>query len=81
MQNIEKMEKVTETQARPPTWSPHPSEWSNEDGDENDKDDQARAPIAKPILQGPNPVLHLAPNPVQLTESSDFWIRKYCSPC
>ena len=50
-----KMDKVTETQARPPTWNPLPSDWSYEDDDENDKDDQARALIAKPILQDPQP--------------------------
>ena len=50
-----KMNMVTETQARPPTWNPIPSDWSNEDDDENYKDDQARAPIAKPILQDPQP--------------------------
>ena len=62
-----KTDAVTETQARPPTWNPIPSDWSNEDDyDENDKDDQARAPIAKPILQDPNPALHLAHTPVQL---------------
>ena len=49
-----KMDIATETQARPPTWNPLPSNWSNED-DENDKDDQARAPIAKPIPQDPQP--------------------------
>ena len=50
-----KMDKVTETQARPPTWNPLPLDWSDEDDDENNKDDQARAPIAKPILQDPQP--------------------------
>ena len=49
-----RMDKVTETQARPPTWNPIPSVWSD-DEDENDKDDQARTPIAKPILQDPQP--------------------------
>ena len=48
-------DKVTETQGRPPTWNPLPSDWGNEDDDENDKDDQARAPIAKPIPQDPQP--------------------------
>ena len=47
-------DKVTETQARPPAWIPIPSDWSD-DEDENDKDDQARAPIAKPILLDPQP--------------------------
>ena len=50
-----RMDKVMETQARPPTWNPIPSDWSDEDDDENDKHDQARAPIAKPILQDPQP--------------------------
>ena len=49
-----KMDNVTETQARPQTWNPIPSDWSD-DEDENDKDDQARASIAKPILQDPQP--------------------------
>ena len=49
-----KMDKVTETQARLPAWNPIPSDWSD-DEDESDKDDQARAPIAKPILQDPKP--------------------------
>ena len=34
--------------------NPIPSEWNN-DEDEDDKDDQARAAIAKPILQNPQP--------------------------
>ena len=46
---------VTETQVRLPTWNPLPSDCSNEDDDENDKDGQARAPIAKTILQDPQP--------------------------
>ena len=50
-----KMDRVTETQARHPTWNALHSDWSDEDDDENDKDDQARAPIAKPILQDPQP--------------------------
>ena len=33
-----RMDKVTETQARPPAWNPIPSNWSD-DEDENDKDD------------------------------------------
>ena len=49
-----KMDKVTETQARPPAWNPISSDWSD-DEDENDKDGQARAPITKPILQDPQP--------------------------
>ena len=48
-----KMDNVTETQARPPRWNPLPSDWSNDE--EDDKDDQARAPIAKPIMQDPQP--------------------------
>ena len=48
-----KTDNVTETQARPPTWNPLLSDWSDEDDDENDKDDQARGPIAKPTLQDP----------------------------
>ena len=34
-----RMDKVTEMQARAPTWNPIPSDWSDEDDDENDKDD------------------------------------------
>ena len=49
-----RIDKVTETQARPPTWNPIPSDWSDDEG-EDDKDDQGRAPIAKPILQDPEP--------------------------
>ena len=49
-----KTDKVTEIQARPPAWNPIPSDW-RDDEDENDKDDQARAPLAKPILQDPQP--------------------------
>ena len=49
------MNMVTETQARPPTWNPIPSDWSDEDDDENDKGDQARAPITKPIPQDHKP--------------------------
>ena len=60
-----KTDKVTETQARPPAWNPIPSDWSG-DENENDKDDQARVPIAKPIPQDPNLVLHLAPTLVKL---------------
>ena len=51
-------DKVTETQARPLAWS--------DDEDENDQDGQARAPIAKSIVQDPQPVLHLAPTLVKL---------------
>ena len=50
-----RMDKVMETHAQPLTWNPIPSDWSNEDDNENDKDDQARAPIAKPIPQDPQP--------------------------
>ena len=57
------MDKVTETQARPPTWNPIPSHWSNEDDDENDKVDQARAPIAKPIPQDPQPSTSFGTDP------------------
>ena len=45
---------MTETQVRPPRPSrrtPIPSDWSDDDG----KDDQARGPIAKPIPQDPQP--------------------------
>ena len=52
MQN-RKTDKVTETQVRPPTWNPLPSDWS--DDKEDDKDDQARAPIAKPIPEDAQP--------------------------
>ena len=49
-----RMDKVTETHFRPPTWNSIPSDWSD-DEDENDKDYQARAPITKPIPQDPQP--------------------------
>ena len=45
---------MTETQVRPPKPSrrtPIPSDWSDDDG----KDDQATAPIAKPVPQDPQP--------------------------
>ena len=72
-----KTDKVTETQARPPTWNPFPSDWSDDD-----KDDQARPPIAKPILQDPQPSTSFGTYPsATLTESSDFWMRKNCPPC
>ena len=45
-----RLDKVIETQARPPAWNPIPLDRSD-DEDENDKDDQARAPRAKPIPQ------------------------------
>ena len=53
-------DKATETQARPSAWNPIPSDWSD---DEDDKDDQARAPIAKPILQDPQPSTSFGTNP------------------
>ena len=59
------MDNITETQVKPPKSSrrtPIPSDWSDDDG----KDDQARAPIAKPVLQDPNQVHHLVPMPVKL---------------
>ena len=46
-----KTDNGTETQAKPPRWNLIPSDWS--DNEEDDKDDQARSPIAKPILQDP----------------------------
>ena len=48
------MDSMTETQVKPPRPSrrtPIPSDWSDDDG----KDDQARAPIAKPVPQDPQP--------------------------
>ena len=45
------MDNVTETQARPPRWNPLCLDWSNDE--EDDKDNQARAPIAKAIPQDP----------------------------
>ena len=47
-----KMHVATATQARPPTRSPVPSDWSY---DENNKDGQARAPMAEPLPQDPQP--------------------------
>ena len=75
-----RMDKVTETQARPPAWNPIPSDWSD-DENENDKDDQARAPIAKPILQDPQFSTSFGTYPSEtLPKSSNFWMRKYSSP-
>ena len=79
-----KMDKVTETQARPPAWNPIPSDWSDDD-DENDKDYQARAgamlqqpylskKLSSPPPQNPNNWIHsviFEPQPkIQLTCSS-----------
>ena len=47
------MDNATETQARPPRRNPIPSHWSIDE--EDDKDNQARVPIAKPILEDPPP--------------------------
>ena len=66
-----RMDKVTETQARPPAWNPIPSDWSD-DEDENDKDDQARAPIAKPILQDPQPSTSSSTYPNEILSSSTY---------
>ena len=55
LRRIRQMDSMTETQVRPPKPSrrtPIPSDWSDDD---DGKDDQARAPIAKPILQDPKP--------------------------
>ena len=54
LRRIRKMDSMTETQFRPPKPSrrtPIPSDWSHDDG----KDDQTRAPIAKAVLQHPQP--------------------------
>ena len=51
--NQRNMNNATETKARLPRRNPLPSDWSNDE--EDDKDDQARAPMAKPILQDPQP--------------------------
>ena len=54
LRKIRQMDSMTETQIRPPKPSrrtPIPSDWS----DDNRKDDQARGPIAKPVLQDPQP--------------------------
>ena len=47
------MDNTIETQTRPPRRNPIPSDWSNDE--EDDKDDQTRAPMAKPILQDLQP--------------------------
>ena len=65
LRRIRQMDNMTETQVRPPKPSrrtPIPSDCSDDDG----KHDQARAPIAKPIPQDPNPAHHLVPMPVKL---------------
>ena len=70
-----KIGNVTETQARPPRWNPLPSDWSDEE--EDDKDDQARAPIAKPILQDPQPSTSFGTYPsATLPRVVNFWKRK-----
>ena len=54
LRRIRQMDSMTETQVRPPKPSrrtPIPSDWSDDDGE----DDQARAPIAKHVLQEPQP--------------------------
>ena len=50
LRRIKQMDSMTETQVRKPSRrTPIPSDWSDDDG----KDDQARAPIAKPVPQDP----------------------------
>ena len=53
LRRIRQMDSMIETQVRPPKPSrtPIPSDWDDDDG----KDDQARDPIAKPVLQDPQP--------------------------
>ena len=54
LRRIRQRDSRTETQVRPLKPSrrtPIPSDWSDDDG----KDDQDRAPIAKPVLQDPKP--------------------------
>ena len=54
LRKIRQMDNTTETQVRPPKPSrrtPIPSDWSDDDG----KDDQTRAFIAKPVPQDPQP--------------------------
>ena len=58
-----KMDNVTETQARPPRRNPIPSDWF--DDEEDDQDNQARVPWQNLYCKTPNPALHLAPTPVQ----------------
>ena len=58
-------DSTTETQVRTPRPSrrtPIPSDQSDDDG----KDDQARAPIAKPVPKDPKPAHHLVPMLVKL---------------
>ena len=70
-----KMDSATETQDRPPRGNPIPSDWSHDE--EDDKDDQARAPIAKPILQDSQPSTSFGTCPsANPTWSIDFWKRK-----
>ena len=51
LRRIRQMDSMTETQFRHSRRTPIPSDWSDDDG----KDDQAMAPIAKPVLQDPKP--------------------------
>ena len=54
LRRLRERDNMTEIQVRPTRSSrrtPIPSDWSDDDG----KDDQARAPIAKPIPQDPQP--------------------------
>ena len=54
LRKIRQMDSTTETQVRSPRPSrrtPIPSDWSDDDR----KDDQARAPIARPVPQDPQP--------------------------
>ena len=75
-----KMDKVTETQARPPRWNPLPSDWSADEVD--DKDDQARAPIAKPIQQDPQPSTSYGTHPsATLPRVGTFGREKIAPPC
>ena len=74
---------MTEIQVSPPRPSrrtPIPSDWSDYD---DGKDDQARAPIAKPILQDPQPNTSFGTSasqtlrrPNTYLKCFNFWQRK-----
>ena len=82
IRRLREKDNTTETQVRPPRPSrstPIPSDWSDDDG----KDDQARAPLAKPIPQDSQPSTSFGTSTSQtfkktqhLSESFNFWQRQ-----
>ena len=77
-----RMDKVTETQARPPAWNPIPLDWSDEEdeNEKNEKVDQARAPIAKPILQDPQPSTSFGTYPSETLPKLVILDEENCPP-